>query len=65
VFVGTFAGADQLLNVILVNAEEYCMDQGANPNGRYVGQIMVPWRLIGKVEAKNDPQKATGMGVYL
>jgi small nuclear ribonucleoprotein (snRNP)-like protein len=65
VFVGTFAGTDQLLNIILINTEEYRSGQGESPNGRYVGQVMVPWKLIWRVEAKILPTKDTGNGAYL
>jgi small nuclear ribonucleoprotein (snRNP)-like protein len=45
-FVGTFVGTDKSLNILLVNTEEYRFDPGENTDGRYVGQVMVPWRLI-------------------
>lgn len=49
-FIGTFVGTDQLLNLLLVNTEEYILGTDA-PGSRYVGQVMVPWRLIIQVEA--------------
>lgn len=45
-FVGTFVGTDKSLNILLVNTEEFRLDSGENNAGRYVGQVMVPWRLI-------------------
>ncbi|KIK91834.1 hypothetical protein PAXRUDRAFT_75342, partial [Paxillus rubicundulus Ve08.2h10] len=51
VFVGTFVGTDRLLNILLVNTEEYILPTLEEPAGRYVGQVMVPWRLITQVEA--------------
>jgi len=45
-FVGTFVGTDKSLNILLVNTEEFRLDAGENTAGRYVGQVMVPWRLI-------------------
>jgi len=45
-FVGTFVGTDKSLNILLVNTEELRLDSGENAAGRYVGQVMVPWRLI-------------------
>ncbi|KAG2034344.1 hypothetical protein BDR03DRAFT_965433 [Suillus americanus] len=48
VFIGTFMGTDQLLNIILVNTEEYIL---GNEASRFVGQIMLPWRLVLHVEA--------------
>jgi hypothetical protein len=49
-------GTDQLLNIILVNAEEYIL---GNDSSRFVGQIMLPWRLVIHVEAfdQQDPSK--------
>lgn len=45
-FVGTFVGTDKNLNILLVNSEEFRLGTGENDAGRYVGQVMVPWRLI-------------------
>lgn len=63
VFVGTFAGTDKQLNVLLINADEYRLGPDAGPDGldgRYVGQIMVPWRLVVRVEARlGDEQTQT------
>ncbi|KAF9012158.1 hypothetical protein BDZ89DRAFT_483878 [Hymenopellis radicata] len=85
IFLGTLAGTDQPLNLVLVNAEEFRMvpvypnsapdrmqtihEEGEsqtdragrvahetemrleNVDGRFVGQILVPWKMIAKVEA--------------
>lgn len=51
-FIGTFVGTDQLLNMLLVNTEEYILGSDT-PSGRYVGQVMVPWRLVIQVEAQS------------
>ncbi|KJA29487.1 hypothetical protein HYPSUDRAFT_106790, partial [Hypholoma sublateritium FD-334 SS-4] len=51
IFIGTFAGTDKPLNIILINAEEFRLGPGQNPDGRYVGQIMLPWKIIVKLEA--------------
>jgi len=54
IFMGTFVGTDKQLNVLLVNTEEFRIGPDAvdgNPNGRFVGQVMIPWRLVCKVEA--------------
>ena len=51
IFIGTFAGTDKPLNIILVNAEEFRVGPGQNPDGRFVGQVMLPWKVIVKVEA--------------
>ncbi|KAJ8591342.1 hypothetical protein M405DRAFT_695352, partial [Rhizopogon salebrosus TDB-379] len=47
VFIGSFMGTDQLLNIILVNTEEHIL---GNDSSRFVGQIMLPWRLVLHVE---------------
>lgn len=46
-----FAGTDKPLNIILINAEEYRLGPDQDPDGRYVGQVMLPWKVIVKVEA--------------
>ena len=57
VFIGTFAGTDKPLNIILINAEEFRMGPGADPDGRFVGQVMLPWKMITKVEAHIPGQR--------
>ncbi|KAJ7596736.1 hypothetical protein C8J56DRAFT_850342, partial [Mycena floridula] len=56
IFIGAFFGTDKPLNIILVDAEEYRVGPGENAEGRYVGQIMIPWRLVVKVEAMGPPE---------
>ncbi|TEB26326.1 hypothetical protein FA13DRAFT_1576845, partial [Coprinellus micaceus] len=50
IFLGTFAGTDKPLNLLLANAEEYRIGV-TEVEGRYVGQVLIPWRLVTKVEA--------------
>ncbi|SRR6266446_3442559 len=45
-FVGTFVGMDKSLNILLLNTEEFRLDADENTAGRYVGQVMIPWRII-------------------
>jgi small nuclear ribonucleoprotein (snRNP)-like protein len=45
-FVGTFVGTDKSLNILLLNTEEFRLDAGENTAGRYVGQVMIPWRIV-------------------
>jgi len=52
VFLGTFMGTDQQLNLLFINTEEFILRSPFDPNGRYVGQVMIPWRLIKQVEAQ-------------
>ena len=56
IFLGTFVGTDHLLNILLANTEEFKIGPSENPNGRYVGQVMIPWRLVVKAEAKGPAQ---------
>ncbi|PCH33091.1 hypothetical protein WOLCODRAFT_52746, partial [Wolfiporia cocos MD-104 SS10] len=54
IFIGTFVGTDKQLNVLLVNTDEYRLGEeyvGGRMSGRFVGQVMIPWRLVQKVEA--------------
>ncbi|KAI6137024.1 hypothetical protein EDD17DRAFT_1456426, partial [Pisolithus thermaeus] len=51
VFLGTFVGTDQLLNLLLVNTEEFLLEPCLNAGGRYVGQILIPWRMVKQVGA--------------
>jgi N-alpha-acetyltransferase 38, NatC auxiliary subunit len=54
VFLGTLIGTDKALNVLLIGTHEF--RPSAPPGtphmegGRFVGQIMVPWRRVAKVE---------------
>ncbi|KAG6816418.1 hypothetical protein H0H87_006155 [Tephrocybe sp. NHM501043] len=56
IFLGTFAGTDQPLNLLLVNAEEFRLGTEENPDGRYIGQIVIPWKLVVKVEAETQKE---------
>lgn len=61
IFIGTFAGTDKPLNILLINAEEYRIGPDENPDGRYVGQVLIPWRLVVKVEAQGEgPRNPSG-----
>lgn len=53
IFIGTFAGTDQPLNVLLVNAEEYRVGLNECADGRYVGQVLIPWKFVVSVEAQD------------
>jgi len=50
IFIGTFVGTDKALNILLVNTDEYRVEPGENPNGRFVGQVLLPWKIVKKVE---------------
>ena len=64
IFIGTFVCVDKQLNVVLTNTDEYRVTPRADANdngttekvderGRYVTMVMVPWRLVVKIEARN------------
>ncbi|KAI0689690.1 hypothetical protein C8T65DRAFT_106590 [Cerioporus squamosus] len=61
VFLGTFAGTDKQLNLLLINTDEYRLGPDAGPDaldGRYVGQVMIPWRLVVRVESRLEGEQA-------
>ena len=58
IFLGNFAGTDKPLNLLLINAEEYRVGL---EEGRYVGQVVIPWRLIVKVEAEVPEDHASAL----
>ncbi|RPD59436.1 hypothetical protein L227DRAFT_161158 [Lentinus tigrinus ALCF2SS1-6] len=61
VFLGTFSGTDKQLNILLINTDEYRTGPDAVPDaldGRYVGQVMIPWRLVVRVESRLEGEQA-------
>jgi len=62
IFIGSFVGTDQPLNILLVNTEEFRTGPGENQRGRYVGQVMIPWKLVVKAEAQAKGLKDVGNG---
>ena len=68
VFIGTFAGTDKPLNIILVNTEEFRVGPGQNADGRYVGQVVLPWKVVVKVEAhiaEKPGREASSAAMYM
>ncbi|KAJ7356551.1 hypothetical protein DFH08DRAFT_953889 [Mycena albidolilacea] len=55
VFIGSFAGTDAPLNILLLNTDEFRLGPDENPDGRYVGQILIPWKLVVKAEVQTAP----------
>jgi small nuclear ribonucleoprotein (snRNP)-like protein len=53
IFIGTFAGTDKPLNIILVNTFEFRLGPDEDPNGRYVGQALIPWKILVKAEVES------------
>jgi len=55
IFLGSFAGTDKQLNILLANTDEFRLTppESANPNGRFVGLVMIPRSLVVKIEAHN------------
>ena len=67
IFLGTFVGTDSLLNVLLINTEEFRLAPEENWNGRFVGQVLIPWKLVVKVEAlgQQEPEEVDDLsGLY-
>jgi small nuclear ribonucleoprotein (snRNP)-like protein len=52
IIIGTFVGTDKAMNILLVNTDEFRLGPGENPNGRFVGQVLVPWKFVQKVEVR-------------
>jgi N-alpha-acetyltransferase 38, NatC auxiliary subunit len=65
-FIGTFVGTDKKLNILLVNTEEFRLGAShQNPTvGRYVGQVMIPWRLIQDIGLQVAGQSNHDAGGY-
>ncbi|KAJ7037339.1 hypothetical protein C8F04DRAFT_952680 [Mycena alexandri] len=53
IFIGSFAGTDQPLNILLLNTDEFRLGPDENPDGRYVGQVLIPWKLVVKAEVQS------------
>ncbi|KAJ7809709.1 hypothetical protein B0H14DRAFT_2379539 [Mycena olivaceomarginata] len=64
VFIGSFAGTDAPLNILLLNTDEFRLGPDENPDGRYVGQILIPWKLVVKAEVQTAPS-ALSLDAYL
>ncbi|KAI0313047.1 hypothetical protein OF83DRAFT_589693 [Amylostereum chailletii] len=52
IFIGMFVGTDKGLNIILINTDEFRLGPDENPGGRYIGMVLLPWRLVVRVEAQ-------------
>ncbi|KAI0031810.1 hypothetical protein K488DRAFT_51205 [Vararia minispora EC-137] len=52
IFIGTFVGTDKAMNILLVNTDEFRLGPDENPNGRFVGQVLIPWEFVQKVEVQ-------------
>ncbi|KAF9521516.1 hypothetical protein CPB83DRAFT_823528 [Crepidotus variabilis] len=62
IFIGTFAGTDKPLNIVLINADEYRIDaNGSCSEGRFVGQVMFPAKVVVKIEAPALKAKQSGV----
>ena len=66
-FLGTFAGTDKQLNILLINTDEYRLGPDADSDGqggRYVGQVMIPWRLVVRVETQAEGEHSRGINYH-
>ncbi|KAH9982034.1 hypothetical protein BGW80DRAFT_1261123 [Lactifluus volemus] len=65
-FIGTFVGTDKDMNILLVSTEEFRLGAShQNPAvGRYVGQVMIPWRLIQDIGLQVTGQSNHDAGDY-
>ncbi|KAJ7151735.1 hypothetical protein C8R46DRAFT_1229266 [Mycena filopes] len=64
IFIGSFAGTDQPLNILLLNTDEFRLGPDENPDGRYIGQVLIPWKLVVKAEVQSG-ELATETHVYV
>jgi N-alpha-acetyltransferase 38, NatC auxiliary subunit len=51
-FIGTFVGTDKAMNILMINTEEFRPDLAGVSGGRFVGQVLVPWKLVQKIEIR-------------
>ncbi|KAJ4477855.1 hypothetical protein C8J55DRAFT_90138 [Lentinula edodes] len=63
IFLGSFIGTDQPMNILLADTEEYrieSLEAGQNDRepspGRFVGQVLIPWKIIRKIEVQETAQ---------
>ncbi|TCD67700.1 hypothetical protein EIP91_012066 [Steccherinum ochraceum] len=62
IFLGSFAGTDKQLNILLINTDEFRFSppELANPSGRFVGLVMLPRRLVVSIEAPSSDEAGGG-----
>ncbi|KAJ7237437.1 hypothetical protein B0H12DRAFT_106548 [Mycena haematopus] len=65
IFIGSFAGTDVPLNILLLNTDEFRLGPDENPDGRYVGQILIPWKLVVKAEVQTGGVLLNTLDGYL
>ncbi|KAJ6498139.1 hypothetical protein C8R47DRAFT_1112970 [Mycena vitilis] len=65
IFIGSFAGTDKPLNILLLNTDEFRLGPDENPDGRYVGQVLIPWRLVVKAEVQSSGGLHRALDDYL
>ncbi|KAJ4485354.1 hypothetical protein J3R30DRAFT_1346585 [Lentinula aciculospora] len=66
IFLGSFIGTDQPMNILLTDTEEYRIEsseagkndreESSSTSGRFVGQILIPWKIIQKIEVQEPVQ---------
>ncbi|KAJ3829287.1 hypothetical protein EV361DRAFT_793575 [Lentinula raphanica] len=71
IFIGSFIGTDQPMNILLIDTQEFRLD---NPetgksnheddsvrSGRFVGQVLIPWKIVRKIEVQESSQPGRRM----
>ncbi|KAF9068474.1 hypothetical protein BDP27DRAFT_1327092 [Rhodocollybia butyracea] len=73
IFLGSFIGTDQLMNILLTDTEEFRTtttdaaeddENQTNTAGRFIGQVLVPWKIIRKIEVQESGQSARTRAAY-
>ena len=64
IFLGTFVGTDTQLNILLASTDEFRLAplDSVNLDGRFVGLVMIPRRLVVKIEVHGRNTSEGGKG---
>lgn len=62
IFIGTFVGTDTQLNILLASTDEFRLAplDSVNLDGRFVGLVMIPRRLVIKIEVHGGRNTSEG-----
>ncbi|KAJ3998838.1 hypothetical protein F5050DRAFT_1566317 [Lentinula boryana] len=65
IFLGSFIGTDQPMNILLTDTQELRLESPATGDnrednelcsGRFVGQVLIPWKIVRKIEVQEPTQ---------